>query len=194
MIEQLYHKYKSKPDQRDLRCLIGVLRDPVWPDQEVAKALHELDCYAGDAGATQRKIEEFKKDNGNTEISLMPDGCLVRGKPESKKQPYDMTYVSDHCDDCNKQHKWRYQRGFLQVALLGLYDTHTDESVDLRIRLVDALLDDMDASHVCQNGTCSDIFHIIRELRKINIKRAICVKRGVSHLPPSSERGILDRC
>ena len=52
MVEQLYQRYNSKSAQRDLRCLLGVLLDPVRRDQEIAKVLHELDCHAGETGAT----------------------------------------------------------------------------------------------------------------------------------------------
>ena len=170
--------------------------------------LDELDCYVGNPGGTMEKIAIFRSQAthgpqatpGPQELSIMPDGgCLVRGHPESKAQPYDMTYISDHCDACGKQHKWRCQSGYLQAAIPGLYDepegnadnagvdspggsdpaSSAAKKVDVAgIRRVEALLGEVDGSHACHNTPCCDIFHIIREFRKINLRRAACVRRG----------------
>lgn len=77
-IEQQYKKYNKTSALSNLRCLIRVLRDPIWREQETIKALQELDSYSGEGqGSTLRKVHEVK-DFGN-EQSVRPCGaCLVR--------------------------------------------------------------------------------------------------------------------
>ena len=179
-IEQLYQKYKSTSGCTDLRCLIKLLLDPVWRDQQTANALYELDCYAGEVGATHSKIQEHKL--GAQELSVLPDdgGCLVRGQPASTKDPYDRSkvYVKS-CEDCKRKHSWNLQRGYIQAALLGLYDDDIDDDIEPEIRLIDLLLGGFVASHTCHNSACSDIFHTVKELQNRNLAHIKCVNRGV---------------
>lgn len=161
-LDALCEKYKDTSGFSDLSCLIRLLNDPLWLEQETAKTLQELDSYGGGVGTTLQHLQEERAGN----IVSIRSGCLVRMKPTSSGR--DTTYISHHCAKCGKQHKWKLQRGALSAALIGRYGDN----------ILDALLSGLEASHGCHNTMCSDPFHIDLESRAANIRRKSCVKQG----------------
>jgi len=60
-------------------------------------------------------------------VSIRDGKCLVRGKPINIiTDARDRTFISTWCKSCDENHKWRYQRGYLQACLIGRFGHQND--------------------------------------------------------------------
>jgi hypothetical protein len=148
---------------------LKLLLDPLWVEKQTALSFAELDSFGAGAGTTRQKLEASRK---GFEVSVRNGKCLVRNQPErlncaTQEEGSDITTLSMNCAKHQVQHKWYFQRGYLEACLLGRFD----------VPLIDLLCSHYEASHVCHNGPCSDPFHIENELHNVNLSREPCHKK-----------------
>lgn len=104
-------------------------------------------------------------------MSIREGKCLVREGSSIRDRDYHDVCINPTCLECNTQHKWHFQQGFLDAIVIGRYDRLVADS---EYPVLELLLADVQASHTCHNSRCSDPFHVEWEAARINVQGNLC--------------------